>query len=292
MIQYFLPSYGRAIIPLQVTIHQHRTDYCRHCFWFHDTETERTLRHEPTSIVHVKESTRANSLLRPTSLDCTASVRAVHVKFKKGEPTVQQQTGGSQKIFKSEWGAGIVDVEADGKVRHPNLQKLISGRHFCLNVAQLIPMVAHDSNQSPQKRRHIGREAVSSTSDIERKFTLPASPRLILLGNQPMTNCHWMISIEGHVVCESTQPTFASGLAALFAVFYIFNLQYQDEASKTLEFIQRRFIGINPERGSKTTHGKVVSKRTGKVVQKRAASVNPHVATLLKNLLDFEWDFI
>ncbi|KAL7851965.1 hypothetical protein SRHO_G00177500 [Serrasalmus rhombeus] len=60
-------------------------------------------RHEPT-------------LLRPTSLDCTASVTAVHVKFKKGEPTVQQQTGGSQKIFKSEWGAGIVDVEAEGKV--------------------------------------------------------------------------------------------------------------------------------------------------------------------------------
>ncbi|KAL7851964.1 hypothetical protein SRHO_G00177490 [Serrasalmus rhombeus] len=85
---------------------------------------------------------------------------------------------------------------------------------------------------------------VSSTSaDIERKFTLPASPRLILLGNQPMTNCHWMISIEGHVVCESTQPTFASGLAALFAMFYIFNLQYQDEASKTLEFIQRHVIG-------------------------------------------------
>lgn len=28
-----------------------------------------------------------------------------------------------------------------------------------------------------------------------------------------------------------------SGLAVLFVVFYIFNLQYQDEASKTLEFI-------------------------------------------------------
>lgn len=55
---------------------------------------------------------------------------------------------------------------------------------------------------------------------------------------------------------------------------------------------KRRFIGINPERGSKATHGKVISKRTGKVVQKRAESVNPHVATLLKNLLDFEWDFI
>ncbi|KAK9539486.1 hypothetical protein VZT92_004590 [Zoarces viviparus] len=108
---------------------------------------------------------------------------------------------------------------------------------------------------------------VSATyTDVERSFTLPASPRLNLLGNESTTNSQWMISIEGHV--------------------------YQDEACKTLEFIQRRFLSINPEQGSKTTHGKVISKKTGKVVQKRAASVNPHVATLLKNLLDVEWDFI
>ena len=48
-----------------------------------------------------------------------------------------------------------------------------------------------------------------------------------------------MISVEGHVICEGIQPTFVSGVAALFAVFYIFNLKYQDEASRTLEFIQR-----------------------------------------------------
>ncbi|KAK5603501.1 hypothetical protein CRENBAI_006149 [Crenichthys baileyi] len=111
-------------------------------------------------------------------------------------------------------------------------------------------------------------------------------------GNQIHTLCKWMISIESHVICQSIQPTFQSGLAAFFAVFYVFNLQYQDEVSQTLEFIQRRFIGINPDRGSKATRGKVMSKRTGKVVQKRPATVNPHVATLLKKLLDFEWDFV
>ncbi|MEQ2177670.1 hypothetical protein GOODEAATRI_005962 [Goodea atripinnis] len=68
-----------------------------------------------------------------------------------------------------------------------------------------------------------------------------------------------MISIESHVICQSIQPTFQSGLAAFFAVFYVFNLQYQDEASQTLEFIQRWFIGINPERGSKASHGNVMS---------------------------------
>ena len=54
-----------------------------------------------------------------------------------------------------------------------------------------------------------------------------------------MTISRWMISIEGHVVCEGVQPTFESGVAALFSVFYNFNLKYQDGASGTLEFIQR-----------------------------------------------------
>lgn len=49
----------------------------------------------------------------------------------------------------------------------------------------------------------------------------------------------WMVSAEGRVICEGVQPTFTSQLAAVFATFYIFNLQYQDEGVKTLDFIQR-----------------------------------------------------
>ncbi|CAL8238261.1 unnamed protein product [Merluccius merluccius] len=101
-----------------------------------------------------------------------------------------------------------------------------------------------------------------------------------------------MISLEGHVQCEGIQPTFMTGLAALFSLYYIFNLQYQEDAACTLEFIQRRFIGINPERGSKASWGKIISKKTGKVVQKMSHTFNPHVSTLLKNLMDFEWNFV
>jgi len=57
-------------------------------------------------------------------------------------------------------------------------------------------------------------------------------------------------------------------------------------------FVFRRFVGINPERGSKTCIGKVVSKKTGKMVNKKSATVNPKVASLLKNLVYFAWDFI
>jgi hypothetical protein len=60
----------------------------------------------------------------------------------------------------------------------------------------------------------------------------------------------------------------------------------------SLEPCLRRFVGINPERGSKTCRGKVVSKKTGKLVSKKSATVNPKVASLLKNLIDFEWNFV
>ncbi|KAF3841070.1 hypothetical protein F7725_006932 [Dissostichus mawsoni] len=93
-----------------------------------------------------------------------------------------------------------------------------------------------------------------------------------------------MITLEGRVISEGIKPTFLTGLAAVFAIYYIFNLQYQEEAACTLEFIKRRFIGINPERGTKAIRGKVVSKKT--------AVISTHVSILLKNLLDFEWDFI
>ncbi|KAI7811079.1 hypothetical protein IRJ41_010126 [Triplophysa rosa] len=128
--------------------------------------------------------------------------------------------------------------------------------------------------------------ASSTAADVERTLALPATPRLILLGEKPgICIQQWMISFEGQIICAGIQPSFLSGLAAVFAIFYTFNVEYQAEAACTLEFIQRRFIGINPEKGTKG--GRDVSKRTGKVPQKKK-TVNTRVASLLKKLMDFE----
>ncbi|XP_072319748.1 uncharacterized protein [Eucyclogobius newberryi] len=107
-------------------------------------------------------------------------------------------------------------------------------------------------------------------------------------------NCirQWKVSLEGSIVSDGIQPTFGTGLAAVFSTYYNFNLEYPDEAVCTLEFIQRRYIGINPERGTKITRGEVVSKKNGKVTVKKTSTVNPRVSTLLRKLMDFEWDFI
>ncbi|KAL1005575.1 hypothetical protein UPYG_G00060850 [Umbra pygmaea] len=109
---------------------------------------------------------------------------------------------------------------------------------------------------------------VSATAaDVEKMPHLPASPRLILCGRAENCTERWMITLESRVVLSR------GGMWHL-------------------EFIQRRFVGINPERGSKTCRGKVVSKKTGKLVSKKSATVNPKVASLLKNLIDFEWNFV
>ncbi|KAK7159919.1 hypothetical protein R3I94_006067 [Phoxinus phoxinus] len=77
-----------------------------------------------------------------------------------------------------------------------------------------------------------------------------------------LTATQWMLSIEGQVVMNP-HPNFMAGFAALLASYYNFNLVYQHEASCTLEFVQRCFVGINPSTGTKTvkTSGKTSEKR-------------------------------
>ncbi|XP_061919456.1 uncharacterized protein LOC133660199 isoform X2 [Entelurus aequoreus] len=80
----------------------------------------------------------------------------------------------------------------------------------------------------------------ATAADVERTPTLPTSPRLILLvAGDKVTIKRWMISMEGDVICEGVQPGFISGLAALLATYYVFNLEYQEEGARTLEFVQR-----------------------------------------------------
>nr|XP_055062817.1 uncharacterized protein LOC129445849 [Misgurnus anguillicaudatus] len=130
-------------------------------------------------------------------------------------------------------------------------------------------------------------DVAATEADVENSFTLPDSPRLIVLG-EILTATQWMLSIEGQVVV-SPHPNLVAGFAALFAAYYNFNLVYQEEASSTLEFVQRCFVGINPTTGTKTATTKVGGRKSGKASEKRNNTVNPHVCTLLRKLMDFEW---
>ncbi|CAM4597495.1 unnamed protein product [Leuciscus chuanchicus] len=77
----------------------------------------------------------------------------------------------------------------------------------------------------------------ATAADLESSLSIP--PRLILLGETGSRFQRWMLSLEGQIVCEGIQSTFVTGLASFFPCFSIFNLQYQEEAACTLEFIPR-----------------------------------------------------
>ncbi|XP_038568450.1 uncharacterized protein LOC119898317 [Micropterus salmoides] len=112
----------------------------------------------------------------------------------------------------------------------------------------------------------------ATAADIERAVSLPSTPRLVVPGEILRGADMWVMSMEGACVM-GPHSNLLHGLAAVFAAYYVFNLQYPAEAASTLEFIQRAFCGINPQTGSKA------EKRRG---------LNAPVCTLLRKLLDFE----
>ncbi|CAI5673967.1 unnamed protein product [Oreochromis niloticus] len=60
-------------------------------------------------------------------------------------------------------------------------------------------------------------------------------------------------------------------------MFYVCNVQYPPEMAFTLEFMQRVFFGVNPERGSK-------AEKKGK----KRHFIPPQVCKLVSQLKEFE----
>ncbi|XDV11850.1 hypothetical protein PO909_000655 [Leuciscus waleckii] len=83
-------------------------------------------------------------------------------------------------------------------------------------------------------------DPTSTKMSVEQEMTLPTTPRVIMLGSSLLFATHWMVSIEGKVFYEANQlNNFASAFTVFFGSFYVFNLEYQESASTTLEMVQR-----------------------------------------------------
>ncbi|KAL1007003.1 hypothetical protein UPYG_G00080540 [Umbra pygmaea] len=111
-----------------------------------------------------------------------------------------------------------------------------------------------------------------------------------MLGDSILESKKWMLSIEGKVLIQPTdhQTDFTSALAVLFTAYYVFNIEYQVEAATTMECIQRFFARINPDY-SKCTSKVQVSKKSGKMVQRKASNLNPQVLRFITEFKEFEW---
>ncbi len=59
-------------------------------------------------------------------------------------------------------------------------------------------------------------------------------------GETLLTSSKWFVSIEGRVTHSiDDQLDFAAALSVFFGCFYVFNIEYEESASATLELIQR-----------------------------------------------------
>ncbi|XP_049452237.1 uncharacterized protein LOC125900954 [Epinephelus fuscoguttatus] len=132
--------------------------------------------------------------------------------------------------------------------------------------------------------------ATATKISIEAEKDLPATPRLIMLGRTLLSADQWMVSIEEKVAYTlEHQHSFAAAMAVYFGCFYIYNIEYEESACATLELIQRFFVRINPEEGSKCTAKVGTSRRTGAVVKRKTSAMNSRVTTFLRRLTEFEW---
>ncbi|KAI3372647.1 hypothetical protein L3Q82_023120 [Scortum barcoo] len=128
-------------------------------------------------------------------------------------------------------------------------------------------------------------DTFATPMSIQKDMTLPATPRLIMLGNSYLTATKWMVSIEGQVAFVLEEHlSFADALSVFFGCFYVFNMEYQEPACATLEFIQRFFVRINPQEGTKCTAKTGVSRKTGEIVKRKIAVINNRVSSFLRQL--------
>ncbi|XP_056136406.1 gastrin/cholecystokinin type B receptor-like [Lampris incognitus] len=93
------------------------------------------------------------------------------------------------------------------------------------------------------------------------------------------------VTDEHHCIAAATMAASASMVTVprLFSLARGKGLELGQVEGDSLGCEGRCFIGINPERGTKASQGKVVFKKKGKLVQKKAATVNSHVDHPYKN---------
>ncbi|XP_049453405.1 uncharacterized protein LOC125901660 [Epinephelus fuscoguttatus] len=108
--------------------------------------------------------------------------------------------------------------------------------------------------------------------------SLPVTPCIIVCGNSCYAAKQFMLSVDHKVVIDQI-PTFVSAICLMLGSYYCLNIHYPVELGSTLEFLQRCFLNINPEKGTKVEKKK----------NKKQLPVNPRVLTLIADLSDHEW---
>ncbi|XP_043955131.1 uncharacterized protein LOC122821358 [Gambusia affinis] len=103
------------------------------------------------------------------------------------------------------------------------------------------------------------------------------TPTIIVCGQSCFHAKRFMLSVDQQIG-NNNISCFISALCMMFGSYYCFNIHYPSGLASTLEFLQRCFFSINPDKGSKVEE-----------TRKPRLHVNPRVLTLIQELSDYEW---
>ncbi|KAK7939880.1 hypothetical protein WMY93_003206 [Mugilogobius chulae] len=79
---------------------------------------------------------------------------------------------------------------------------------------------------------------------------VPLTPAVIVCGQSCYSSTRYMLSLDRNLI-NTNISSFISALCLMFGSYYCFNIHYPSELASTLEFLQRCFFSINPEKGTK-----------------------------------------
>ncbi|XP_030284809.1 uncharacterized protein LOC115588357 [Sparus aurata] len=79
---------------------------------------------------------------------------------------------------------------------------------------------------------------------------LPSTPTIVVCGQSCYSANRFMLSVDRNIVQDNI-PSFVSALCLMFGSYYCFTIHYPSCLASTLEFLQRCFFSINPEKGTK-----------------------------------------
>ncbi|KAG9278020.1 hypothetical protein AMEX_G5810 [Astyanax mexicanus] len=142
-------------------------------------------------------------------------------------------------------------------------------------IEMVLLLLAHFGEKEDNLFHYVDKTCLAREVQMEK---LPATPCIIVCGSSCFTAGMFMLSIDQEVVNDHI-TSFVPAFCLLFGSYYCFNIHYPVELRSTLEFLQRCFFSINPERGTKVQWKK----------NKKALAVNPRVLTLIADLADHEW---
>ncbi|XP_037554240.1 uncharacterized protein LOC119430829 [Nematolebias whitei] len=159
---------------------------------------------------------------------------------------------------------------------YARLQRLRGQQSGCSeDVKEMVLLLLNYFDEKESMFFYVDETSLAEDVQLEQVAVTPA---IIVCGQSCYSSTRYMLSLD-RTLTNTNIPSFISALCLMFGSYYCFNIHYPSELASTLEFLQRCFFRINPEKGTK-----VENKNS-----KRRLNLNPRVLTLIQEITDHEW---